>query len=60
MTVSREEERFWDIRTLDRRVRKGLTTRKDIEKHLKGLPDVVDKIAPPEADADGDGVEDAD
>ena len=33
-----------------RRLRKGQLTRKDQEKFLKSLPDVTDKIAPPEAD----------
>ena len=43
MTISREDPRFWDVRTLDRRLRRGQVTSKDIEKHLKSLPDVADK-----------------
>lgn len=43
MTINREDQRFWDTRTLERRVRKGLLTRKDIDKHLRGLPDSADK-----------------
>ncbi len=46
MSITREDSRFWDVRTLDRRVRKGHVNRKDIEKHLKSLPDVADKAAP--------------
>jgi hypothetical protein len=51
--MSREEEaknlRLFDIRTLERNIRKGLITRKDYEKHVKGLEDVTDKIAPKDA-----------
>ena len=51
--MTRDEEvknpRLFDSRTIERNIRKGLITRKDYEKHLKGLPDVTDKIAPPEA-----------
>ena len=50
MTISREDPRFWDRRTLDRRVRRGLASHKDIEKFVKSLPDVADKAAPPEED----------
>ncbi len=48
MTISREDPRFWDIRTLDRRVRKGVISRKDVDKHLKSLDDAKSKIAPPD------------
>ena len=51
--MSRDDEakndRLFDSRTIERNIRKGLITRKDYDKHLKGLPDVTDKIAPPEA-----------
>jgi len=50
MTISKEDPRFWDVRTLERRVRKGQITLKDIEKHQKGLDDSKDKIAPREPD----------
>jgi hypothetical protein len=43
MTISREDPRFWDSRTVERRIRKGLMTRKEYEKHLKSLDDVADK-----------------
>ncbi|HVR64513.1 MAG TPA: hypothetical protein VMU50_21580 [Polyangia bacterium] len=35
--------RLFDRRTVDRNIKKGLITRKDYEKHLKGLGDVADK-----------------
>jgi hypothetical protein len=35
--------RLFDRRTVDRNVKKGLITRKDHEKYLKGLEDVADK-----------------
>jgi hypothetical protein len=51
--MSREDEakndRLFDSRTVERNIRKGLITRKDYDKYLKGLADVTDKIAPPEA-----------
>ena len=35
--------RLFDRRTVERNIKKGLITRKDYEKHLKGLGDVADK-----------------
>jgi hypothetical protein len=46
MTIAKEDPRFWDVRTIDRRIRRGQVGRKDYEKHLKSLPDVADKAAP--------------
>ena len=43
MTISREDPRFWDSRTVERRIRKGQMTRKEYEKYLKSLDDVADK-----------------
>jgi hypothetical protein len=51
MNITREDPRFWDVRTLDRRIRRGLLNRKDYEKHLKSLPDVADKAQPIELDS---------
>ncbi len=51
MTISREDARFWDTRTLGRRLRRGVVNTKEIEKHVKALPDVADKAAPLEDDA---------
>ena len=50
MTISREDPRFWDVRTLERRIRKGMINRKDVEKHLKTIDDSKEKVAPPPED----------
>lgn len=54
MTITRDDPRFWDVRTLERRLRKGQITKKDYEKHLKSIPDVADKQAPIELSDDDD------
>jgi hypothetical protein len=50
--MSREEEgkllRLYDRRVVERNIKKGLTTRKDYDKHLKALNDTVANIASPE------------
>ncbi len=46
MNITREDARFWDVRTLERRIRRGQLNRKDYDKHLKSLPDVADKAQP--------------
>ena len=43
MTISREDPRFWDVRTVERRVRRGQITRKEHEKYVKTLDDVANK-----------------
>jgi hypothetical protein len=64
MTITRDDPRFWDVRTLERRVRKGQISKKDYEKYLKSLPDVDDKKAtilvaePFAADDDDDDIDD--
>jgi hypothetical protein len=60
MTISREDPRFWDTRTLERRMRKGQLSKKDIEKHLKTLPDVADKGQAPNLDVEDDDYSDDD
>ena len=45
MTITRDDPRFWDVRTLQRRLRKGQINKKDFEKYLKTLPDVDGKKA---------------
>ena len=40
-------ERLYDKRTLDRNLRKGLVSPKDVEKVMVALPDLQDKVAPP-------------
>jgi len=54
MTITRDDPRFWDVRTLERRLRKGQITKKDYEKHLKSLDDVAGKQAPIDLDSDDD------
>ncbi|HWE28081.1 MAG TPA: hypothetical protein VHB97_08775 [Polyangia bacterium] len=54
MTITRDDPRFWDVRTLERRLRKGQITKKDYEKHLKSIPDVAEKQAPIELSDDED------
>ena len=46
--------RLFDVRTLERSIKKGLTTRKDYEKYLKSLPDAADKVAPVEEVGDAE------
>jgi hypothetical protein len=58
MTISREDLRFWDTRTLERRLRKGQVAKKDFEKYLKSLPDAADKAAPSASDDDDDDTDD--
>jgi hypothetical protein len=58
--MSRDEaaknDRLYDKRTVDRSIKKGLLTRKDYDKHLKGLDDVASKgvFGSPEDDDDDD------
>ncbi len=39
----RPTDRTFDVRTIERTVRKGTLSKKDLEKFLKTLPDVADK-----------------
>jgi len=63
MSSTRDEDaknhRLFDLRTVERNIKKGLITRKDYEKYLKSLPDVAALVAPPEEDLD-DGADDDD
>jgi hypothetical protein len=58
MTITREDPRFWDVRTIERRMRKGQLTRKDYEKHVKSVPDSAEKAAP--VDTGDDAADDGD
>jgi len=53
--MSREEEvkdvRLFDLRTIERNIKRGVITRKEYERFLKSLPDASDKVAPSEAEA---------
>ncbi len=60
MTITRDDPRFWDVRTLERRLRKGQISKKDYEKFLKSLPDVAEKQAPIELSDEDDESDDSD
>ena len=47
-------QRQFDVRTVERNIKKGYFTRKDYEKHLKALPDLTEKVAPAEEELDDD------
>ncbi|MBN2576467.1 MAG: hypothetical protein JXP73_18030 [Deltaproteobacteria bacterium] len=51
--MSREEEvkdaRLFDVRTVERNIKRGLITRKEYERFLKSLPDATDRVAPDES-----------
>ncbi len=53
--MSREEDvkeiRLFDLRTVERNIKRGLITRKDYERFLKALPDASDKVIPSESEA---------
>jgi hypothetical protein len=40
------EPRIFDSRIVERNVKRGVISRKDYEKFLKGLPDLKDKVKP--------------
>lgn len=54
--MTRDEEvkdmRFFDLRTVERNIKRGLITRKEYERILKSLPDVAEKITPSEEPED--------
>ena len=49
-TESAPKQIVFDVRTVERNIKKGHTTRKEYEKYLKALPDVAANVAPPEED----------
>ncbi len=53
--MSREEDakdlRLFDLRTVERNIKRGLVTRKEYERFLKSLGDAADKVAPSEPEA---------
>jgi len=51
MKEEAKSPRLYDSRIVTRNIRKGLLTRKDYDKFLQALPDVSDKVAPPESSA---------
>ena len=46
--------RIYDVRTLERNLRRGLLSKKDYEKFLKSLPDRSDNAAPVRPEEGGD------
>jgi hypothetical protein len=63
MSTSRDAEakaqRLFDVRTIERNIKKGMTNRKEYEKHLKALVDAAEKVAPPEEHPGDDDDDDA-
>lgn len=51
--MSRDEDvkdvRLFDLRTIERNIKRGLITRKDYERFLKSLPDASENALPAEA-----------
>jgi hypothetical protein len=43
---AKAERLLYDIRIIERNIKKGLVNRKDYHEYLKTLPDAADKIAP--------------
>ena len=58
--MTREDPKLYDVRTLERNLRKGLISKKDYERFLKALIDRADNAAVsrpqegPEPEPDGD------
>jgi hypothetical protein len=52
--MSRDEEvkdvRLFDLRTVERNIKRGVITRKEYERFLKSLPDAGENVAPSEAE----------
>lgn len=52
--TTRDEAKLYDVRTLERRLRRGVIQKKDFEKYLKALPDAAAKAAPAQPDDSDD------
>jgi hypothetical protein len=50
----------FDKRIVERNIQKGLLTGKDLEKRLKGLPDLADQVAPNEPSDSGEDADEDD
>jgi len=46
MTKDTPDPHLYDVRNIERNIKRGLLSRKDYEKHLKGLPDSKEKALP--------------
>lgn len=44
--MKKREEFLYDVRIANRNIREGLISKKDYDKHISGLPDVVDNSEP--------------
>lgn len=44
--MTKKEEFLYDVRIAERNIKDGSLSKKEYEKHLKGLPDVEDKGEP--------------
>lgn len=42
MIIQRTDPRFWDVRVVERRIRRGELLRSELEAHLDSLPDVAE------------------
>lgn len=49
MKADLPKEMAFDVRIIERNLRKGIITKKDLEKHLKELPDRAEAVAVVEA-----------
>lgn len=46
MIIQRTDPRFWDVRVVERRIRRGELTRAELDAQLNTLPDVTDHSTP--------------
>jgi hypothetical protein len=46
MIIQRTDPRFWDVRVVDRRIRRSEISRADLDAHLGELPDVAERSTP--------------
>jgi hypothetical protein len=53
--TTKDDSKLYDVRTLERRLRKGVLSKKEYDKHLKSLPDRSDNIATAEPDPNEPG-----
>jgi hypothetical protein len=50
-----DEQKKFDIRTIERNTKSGIITQKDYESYLSKLPDVSDKVFNPEETSEDSG-----
>jgi hypothetical protein len=50
-----DEEKKFDVRTIERNTKSGIITQKDYESYLSKLPDVSDKVFNPEETSEDSG-----